>query len=51
MRPDPNLPLIPAKAGTQVFRSERWVESSRQVVEIAYAKVWVPAFAGMSGKL
>jgi len=37
------IPLIPAKAGTQVFLG--WIGQAQRLQE----KAWVPAFAGMSG--
>ena len=40
------LPLIPAKAGTQVFPAG----CARERLDLRpVAKTWVPAFAGMSG--
>ena len=45
------LPLIPAKAGTQVLDRgrRRWGRGRSSVRTLIAAKAWVPAFAVMSG--
>ncbi len=45
------LPLIPAKAGTQTFRTTGLGHAASNIGEIFRPKTWVPAFAGMSGEL
>ncbi len=43
MKRHPSIPLIPAKAGTQVF------SGPAAQVRGSFKNAWVPAFAGMSG--
>ncbi|MDO9249224.1 MAG: hypothetical protein Q7U11_22415, partial [Phenylobacterium sp.] len=47
------IPLIPAKAGTQIHSEQRQFIRlpSMAVLEIGVGFTWVPAFAGMSGGL
>jgi hypothetical protein len=44
-------PLIPANAGTQMVRRQRQPNEARvDLADMRSPMIWVPAFAGMSGR-